>query len=92
MVAKRSNLETFDSVTGFVSIAFQVEKRSSCSVSMVKPISAPICIDEMFLDMRSLLDLVGRSVAIRDEVRRSAKILTWVGIVPPRRVRSWRMA
>ncbi|MES2256552.1 MAG: Y-family DNA polymerase [Pseudomonadota bacterium] len=50
------------------------------------PAVEPYSIDEMFLDMRGLNDLVGRSVAIRDEVRRVAKIPTCVGIGPTKTI------
>jgi len=50
------------------------------------PAVEPYSIDEMFLDMRGLNDLVGRSVEIRDEVRRVAKIPTCVGIGPTKTI------
>ena len=50
------------------------------------PAVEPYSIDEMFLDMRGLNDLVGRSVAIRAEVRRVAKIPTCVGIGPTKTI------
>jgi DNA polymerase V len=50
------------------------------------PAVEPYSIDEMFLDMGGLNDLVGRSVAIRDEVRRVAKIPTCVGIGPTKTI------
>ncbi len=50
------------------------------------PAVEPYSIDEMFLDMRGLNDLVGRSIAIREEVRRVAKIPTCVGIGPTKTI------
>src|ERR1700754_3525681 len=50
------------------------------------PAVEPYSIDEMFLDMLGLNDLVGRSVAIREEVRRVAKIPTCVGIGPTKTI------
>jgi DNA polymerase V len=50
------------------------------------PAVEPYSIDEMFLDMRGLNDLVGRSVSIREEVRRVAKIPTCVGIGPTKTI------
>jgi DNA polymerase V len=50
------------------------------------PAVEPYSIDEMFLDMRGLNDLVGRSVDIRAEVRRIAKIPTCVGIGPTKTI------
>lgn len=50
------------------------------------PAVEPFSIDEMFLDMSGLNDLVGRSQAIRVEVRRAAKIPTCVGIGPTKTI------
>jgi DNA polymerase V len=50
------------------------------------PAVEPCSIDEMFLDMRGLNDLVGRSQAIRVEVRKAAKIPTCVGIGPTKTI------
>lgn len=50
------------------------------------PAVEPYSIDEMFLDMRGLNDLVGRSQAIRIEVRKAAKIPTCVGIGPTKTI------
>jgi len=50
------------------------------------PAVEPYSIDEMFVDMRGLNDLVGRSHAIRIEVRKTAKIPTCVGIGPTKTI------
>lgn len=50
------------------------------------PAVEPYSIDEMFVDMRGLNDLVGRSHAIRIEVRKAAKIPTCVGIGPTKTI------
>jgi len=50
------------------------------------PAVEPYSIDEMFVDMRGLNDLVGRSHAIRVEVRKAAKIPTCVGIGPTKTI------
>ena len=50
------------------------------------PAVEPYSIDEMFVDMRGLNDLAGRSYAIRVEVRKAAKIPTCVGIGPTKTI------
>jgi len=50
------------------------------------PAVEPYSIDEMFVDMRGLNDLAGRSHAVRIEVRKAAKIPTCVGIGPTKTI------